>query len=70
MSSGPVGKGMSYWATIQITNELSEPQLQEIVSKIKQAIGNNGKIVDEARTSSAGQSSFSVAFRKKSGGGQ
>ena len=64
MSSGPVGKGISYWATIKISAEMQEEDLKKLVQKIKDLLGDKGKIVDEARASTDGQSSFSVAFRK------
>jgi uncharacterized membrane protein (Fun14 family) len=68
MSGGPVGEGMSYWATIKITKELTKKELQDIVKKINDVVAQHGgTIVDEARASTAGLSSFSVGFRKGQG---
>jgi hypothetical protein len=68
MSRGPVGKGVSYWATIRIDKEMSEAELQALVAEIKRVIGNKGKVVDEARASSDGESSFAIGFRNRGGG--
>jgi hypothetical protein len=68
MSGGPVGEGMSYWATIKITKELTKGELQDVVKELKQVLARHGgTIVDEARASAAGVSSFSVGFRKGQG---
>ena len=70
MSRGPVGKGMSYWATIQITPpaEMKQEDLEKLVKKIEDLIQPaGGKIVDQARASTDGQASFSIGFRKPRG---
>jgi len=68
MSSGPIGEGMSYWATIKVTKQMSKEELQTLKKKIQDLIAaHGGTIEDEARASTAGQSAFSVAFRKRGG---
>lgn len=61
MSSGPVGEGMSYWATIKISKEMNKDQLRTVVDKIKAILQeNSGSIVSEARASSKATPSFSL----------
>ena len=61
MSSGPVGEGMSYWAAIRISKEMSKEQLEVVVGKIDAILKDNkGAIVSEARASSLATPSFSL----------
>jgi hypothetical protein len=61
MSSGPVGEGMSYWATIKITKEMDKEKLREVVSQIQALLRpHNGSIVSETRASSKALASFSL----------
>ena len=61
MSGGPVGNGLSYWANIQISGDLTEEDLKKIVADIKEILGGKvngkdvkGKIASQARTSDKG----------------
>jgi hypothetical protein len=61
MSSGPVGKGQSYWCTIRVSKVLTEQELQTLRGKIKAVLDENGgKIVAETRASSTAQASFTL----------
>jgi hypothetical protein len=68
MSSGPVGNGLSYWANIRISGQLTPQQLQAVVQQIEAILngaGVNGKIVTEARLSDQNANpSFQVTYRK------
>lgn len=63
MSSGPVGNGLSYWAKIQISGDLTEQDLQQVLADIKAILAGkvngkdvNGKVASQARVSDQGAS--------------
>lgn len=68
MNGGPVGNGLSYWANIKISGDLTAAQLKAVTDKIDAIIkapGVNGQIVTQARVSDAnGAAQFQVAYRK------
>ena len=66
MSFGPVGKGVHYWANIQITGELEKAELQKIVQEIKEILAREkvkGKIVSEARLSKSASVTLNATFK-------
>jgi hypothetical protein len=40
MSDGGIGGGLSYWATINITGELSQEQLKAVLDKVRNVLGS------------------------------
>ena len=61
MSGGPVGNGLSYYANIKISGDLTEQDLKKIVADINAILAGkvngkdvNGKIASQARTSDQG----------------
>jgi hypothetical protein len=66
MSSGPIGEGESYWATIKVTKQLDKKQLQKLVKEIRDLLQKNGgKIVAEARASKRAASSLTLRVPDK-----
>lgn len=68
MNNGPVGNGLSYWANIKISGNLTAAQLQAITAQIDAILtapGVTGKIVTSARVSDQDANpQFAVAYRK------
>ena len=61
MSSGPVGTGLSYWASIQISGDLAKDDLAKVLADIQKILNGKvngkavkGKIASQARTSDKG----------------
>ena len=61
MSGGPVGTGLSYWASIQISGDLAKDDLAKVLADIQKILGGKvngkpvkGKIASQARTSDKG----------------
>jgi hypothetical protein len=66
MSGGPIGQGESYWATIKVSKQLSQKDLQKLVKEISATLKKHGgKIVAETRASSKADPSFTLRVREK-----
>jgi len=68
MNGGPVGNGLSYWANIKISGNLTGAQLTALTNQIEAILkgpGVNGQIVTQARVSDTNATAqFQVAYRK------
>ena len=65
MAGGPIGDGISYWATIKISKKMDEAALKQVRKQIEDILAlNQGSIEAEARVSKDANPSFSFAFRK------
>jgi hypothetical protein len=61
MNSGPVGSGLSYYANIQISGDLAQAELAEVLADIQKILDGKkngkdvkGKIASQARVSDQG----------------
>jgi len=70
MNGGPIGNGLSYWANIKISGDMTAAQLQALTAQIEALIkapmrGVTGEIVTSARVSDTDANpQFTVAYRK------
>jgi hypothetical protein len=40
MSDGGIGKGLTYWATINITGDLDKDQLKAVLDEVRRVLGS------------------------------